>query len=156
MNWKEFFKSKISTLVVLVILFILSIFYSIMFSPIYDGGASPKGVPFSFYYDPGCATQDGINYNCWDFSISFLDVIYNIIFWYLVASLIVFSFNKLRKMKPRKESKDYYKINAVIYTLIFLWLLISGLTYLLFFTVLIGFVSAYWIFKTWKEWKGNP
>ena len=53
-----------------------------------------------------------------------------------------------------KRPKYYYRSFAVIYILIFLWILysaINGLTYGWFIVVLIGFASVYWIFKAWEE-----
>jgi len=55
-----------------------------------------------------------------------------------------------------KRPKYYYRSFAVINILIFLWILysaINGTPYGWFLVVLIGFVSSYWIFKVWEEWK---
>ena len=57
-----------------------------------------------------------------------------------------------------KRPKYYYRSFAAINILIFLWLLYSAINgapsgWLL--VVLIGFVSAYWIFKAWEEVKKN-
>ena len=62
------------------------------------------------------------------------------------------------KMKPTTRPKYYYRSVAVIYILIFLWILysaINGLSNGLFLVILLAFLSAYWIFKAWKEWKGK-
>ncbi|MCH8945652.1 MAG: hypothetical protein IIA85_01900 [Nanoarchaeota archaeon] len=61
-------------------------------------------------------------------------------------------------MKIRKRPKYYYRSFAAINILIFLWLLysaINGLPNEWFLVILMVFVSAYWISKAWKEWKGK-
>jgi len=61
-------------------------------------------------------------------------------------------------MKITQRPKYYYRSFAFVYILIFLWIIysaINGLTYGWFFVVLMAFVSAYWIPKAWKEWKGK-
>jgi len=58
-------------------------------------------------------------------------------------------------MKLRTRPKYYYRGFAVVYILIFLWILystINGLTYGWLLVVLMALVSSYWIFKAWKEW----
>ena len=59
-------------------------------------------------------------------------------------------------MKLKTRPKYYYRSFTVVYILIFLWILystINGLPYGLFFVILMGFVSTYWISKAWEEWK---
>lgn len=59
-------------------------------------------------------------------------------------------------MKPRTRPKYYYRSVAVIYILIFLWILysaINGLPNGWFLVILLAFFSTYWIYKAWKEWK---
>ena len=59
-------------------------------------------------------------------------------------------------MKPIKRPKYYYRSFAVINILIFLFVLysaIKGTQYGWTLVILMTFVSAYWIFKAWKEWK---
>jgi|TARA_Y100000310_G_scaffold91480_2_gene88862 hypothetical protein len=55
-----------------------------------------------------------------------------------------------------KRPKYYYRTFALIYILIFLWILysaINGLLYGWFFVGLIALFSVYWISKAWKELK---
>ena len=63
---------------------------------------------------------------------------------------------KEEKIKPRTRPKYYYRSVAVIYILIFLWILysaINGLPNGRLLVILLAFLSAYWIFKAWKEWR---
>jgi len=59
-------------------------------------------------------------------------------------------------MKLRKKTKHYYKINVLIYSLVFLWFIyetIKGTEYFWIFSILMGLVVVYWVWKWWKEWK---
>ena len=61
-------------------------------------------------------------------------------------------------MKQKTRPKYYYRSFAVIYIIIFLWILystINGLPYGWFVVILIALASSYWIFKAWEEWKKN-
>ena len=58
-------------------------------------------------------------------------------------------------MKLRTRPKYYYRSFAAINILIFLWLLysaINGAPSGWILVVLIGFASAYWIFRAIEEW----
>jgi len=57
-------------------------------------------------------------------------------------------------MKPLRKLKNYYKINVVIYSIIFIWILytaIKGEPYFGIFSVIFGLFLVYWIWKAIKE-----
>jgi len=58
-------------------------------------------------------------------------------------------------MKLRTRPKYYYRSLAVFYIIIFLWmfyLAINRLANGLFLVALMAVLSAYWIWKAWKEY----
>ncbi len=57
-------------------------------------------------------------------------------------------------MNPSKKLKNYYKINAIIHLLIFIWVLymtIKGESYFWIFAIIFGLFLVYWIWKVVKK-----
>ena len=111
MNWKEFLKPDWKKIVVFVVLFIISIPIPSLFPNLfYNLGKNDFGVrypvfylygtPFGFYYIPSPVaelTPEGAPQPYFDF----MGFIGNVIFWYLLSCLIIWIYDKFRKVKKK-------------------------------------------------------
>ena len=103
MGVKEFLKPTIWKIILLIVLFAVSFYFSteILASA---GGSSNLGYPFQFFQPSGCYGPPGAEYpNCWDTELtSFWSLIANIIIWYLIACILMLIYNKIRKKEINK------------------------------------------------------
>jgi hypothetical protein len=97
MGIKEFIKPTIGKIVLFVLLMVGITFYLIMTNIIYDTMIL-VGFPLNFYPVGSVRILPDGSPLTQIVEFSYLNFILNLIFWYLISCLIVYTYNKIRKI----------------------------------------------------------